>query len=149
MIQERQDDMALPDGKTCADCFHFHRCINIGYSGDKDDVRCSFMPSRFIAANEVPQASPGDVEAHVVANPASDTPRTEAARFEAVVGRAETRESKSVVGVGFARELERENALMREALKAVHEWYERDGSVGGCSLAIDCVEKALKGGKHE
>jgi len=36
-----------------------------------------------------------------------------------------------------------EAATYRHALKEVKEWYDRDGSVGGCSLVMETVEKAL------
>ncbi len=41
------DEMDLPDGKTCNDCLHFHRCELIyGHIG-KDEV-CDWYPLRFV-----------------------------------------------------------------------------------------------------
>ena len=40
------NDIMLPEGKTCKDCKHYHRCgqfINI----DGDEIQCDFSPSRF------------------------------------------------------------------------------------------------------
>lgn len=43
-----------------------------------------------------------------------------------------------VDGVEYAGErVMEENRALRGALQQVREWYERDGSVGGCSLMIE------------
>lgn len=36
----------LPDGKTCADCFHLHRCTWL-ISVDPTNTDCDWTPSRF------------------------------------------------------------------------------------------------------
>jgi hypothetical protein len=36
-----------------------------------------------------------------------------------------------------------ERVKLRLALQEVKDWYDRDGSVGGCSLVMETVEKAL------
>ena len=41
-----------------------------------------------------------------------------------------------------------EVAQLRTALQGVRDWYERDGSVGGCSMMIEeCVEPWTKGSR--
>lgn len=48
----------------------------------------------------------------------------------------------------MAADLMLENAKLREALQGVRDWYERDGSVGGCSTMIEeCVEPWTKGSR--
>ena len=48
----------------------------------------------------------------------------------------------------MAADLMLENAKLREALQGVRDWYERDGSVGGCSMMIEeCVEPWTKGSR--
>jgi hypothetical protein len=42
------DDMALPYGKTCADCWHIRRCTAFGFT-KPEWTRCDFAPSRFVA----------------------------------------------------------------------------------------------------
>jgi hypothetical protein len=40
------DDMKLPPGVTCAECYYFKRCVSfIGISGD--ETTCDWAPSRF------------------------------------------------------------------------------------------------------
>lgn len=39
-------DMALPPGKTCADCVHLWRCCAL-FSHSPADAVCDFAPSRF------------------------------------------------------------------------------------------------------
>ena len=41
------DDMDLPAGKTCADCYHFKRC-NAIYGHIAADEVCDWAPSRFV-----------------------------------------------------------------------------------------------------
>lgn len=43
------DEMDLPEGKTCADCVHCHRCCAIFGHIPQDQV-CDWSPSRFRAA---------------------------------------------------------------------------------------------------
>lgn len=45
-----EQDMALPDGKTCGDCWHFKRCNSIFGHIAADEV-CDWVPSRFHPAN--------------------------------------------------------------------------------------------------
>ncbi|MFT4118723.1 hypothetical protein [Bradyrhizobium sp.] len=42
------DEMSLPDGKTCGDCYHFRRC-NLIFGHIAGDEVCDWSPSRFIA----------------------------------------------------------------------------------------------------
>lgn len=46
-------------------------------------------------------------------------------------------------GLERIAELREELARLRVALKAVLEWYDRDGSVGGCDLLIEDVVRPL------
>lgn len=41
------DDMKLPEGKTCASCFHLQKCVEL-FGGDPSYEYCSFSPSRYI-----------------------------------------------------------------------------------------------------
>ena len=41
--------MALPEGKTCADCFYVKRCVRISCTVP-DRKMCDFYPVKFIAA---------------------------------------------------------------------------------------------------
>jgi hypothetical protein len=41
-----EPDMALPEGKTCGDCWHFERCRAIFGHIAADEV-CDWAPSRF------------------------------------------------------------------------------------------------------
>ncbi len=40
------EDMKLPEGKTCADCGAFKRCALL-FGGEPDNTECDFSPSRF------------------------------------------------------------------------------------------------------
>jgi hypothetical protein len=40
-------DMRLPDGKTCGDCAHSYRCTIFGFTPSLENARCDFWPSRF------------------------------------------------------------------------------------------------------
>lgn len=40
------DDMKLPPGKTCADCYHCYRCTRI-FGAKPENTVCDFAPSRF------------------------------------------------------------------------------------------------------
>ncbi len=40
------EQMNLPDGKTCGDCVHYHRCCAI-YGRIPADGVCDWSPSRF------------------------------------------------------------------------------------------------------
>jgi len=40
-------DMWLPEGITCSDCYHFPRCNGI-FGTVAEDVDCQFHPNRFI-----------------------------------------------------------------------------------------------------
>lgn len=42
------DDMALPPGRTCADCTHFMRCLWL-IGCRPSNVTCDWSPSRFVA----------------------------------------------------------------------------------------------------
>jgi len=45
-MKRQGDDMDLPDGKTCADCFHCRRCVLMFGHIPADEV-CDWSPSRF------------------------------------------------------------------------------------------------------
>lgn len=49
-MEDKNDTMRLPDGKSCADCAHFKRCLwLIGDQWINDKAkRCDFAPSRFV-----------------------------------------------------------------------------------------------------
>ncbi len=36
---------ALPEGKTCADCVHVRRCVEM-FGQKPEDTACQFIPSR-------------------------------------------------------------------------------------------------------
>lgn len=40
------DDMDLPEGKTCGDCVHVHRCTSM-FGHIPEDMACDWSPSRF------------------------------------------------------------------------------------------------------
>lgn len=42
-----EDDMKLPERKTCASCFHLAKCVEL-WDGDESYEYCSFSPSRFV-----------------------------------------------------------------------------------------------------
>lgn len=42
----KREEMNLPEGKTCDDCFHFEKCVGIGYTWSRRK-ECDFYPSRF------------------------------------------------------------------------------------------------------
>lgn len=44
------EDMKLPEGKTCADCVHVKRCTSM-FGVNTTDTECDFGPSRFVEAN--------------------------------------------------------------------------------------------------
>ena len=48
MTSERDYDaeMALPAGKTCADCKHTKRCVGFGFT-EPERAACDFHPNRF------------------------------------------------------------------------------------------------------
>lgn len=48
------DDMALPAGFTCHDCFAFNFCRGIGVA-KAEQIRCDWAPSRFRARSQVLQ----------------------------------------------------------------------------------------------
>lgn len=41
------DDMKLPAGKTCADCYHCLRCTAL-FGAKKENTSCDFSPSKFV-----------------------------------------------------------------------------------------------------
>lgn len=43
---KREDEMQLPEGKTCADCTYCRKCVSI-WGAKETNVRCDFNPSRF------------------------------------------------------------------------------------------------------
>ena len=57
-----RDDMALPPGKTCADCIHVERCRKFLSGGvwTPEWTRCDWYPSRFF---EKPAPPPPPAEA--------------------------------------------------------------------------------------
>jgi hypothetical protein len=40
------EEMRLPEGKTCCDCTHSKRCFGMGYS-EPGRTSCDFWPTRF------------------------------------------------------------------------------------------------------
>lgn len=46
-------EMALPEGKSCADCKHIRRCVAFGYSAP-ENTSCDFYPRRFVASAHPP-----------------------------------------------------------------------------------------------
>lgn len=44
--EQADEDMRLPEGKTCANCFHFSRCKWLVGAKDNWNV-CDFGPSKF------------------------------------------------------------------------------------------------------
>lgn len=49
-----QEDMKLPEGKTCGDCIHFERCVML-FGCPKTNDHCDWSPSRFIQIKGVGQ----------------------------------------------------------------------------------------------
>ena len=43
--------MVLPDGKTCGDCVHIHRCKAI-FGHTETDTECDWFPRRFVLATK-------------------------------------------------------------------------------------------------
>jgi hypothetical protein len=43
-------DMRLPDGKTCGDCVHIYRCTIFGFTSSPANTSCDFWPNRFRAS---------------------------------------------------------------------------------------------------
>jgi hypothetical protein len=41
------NDRQLPDGKTCADCVHYRRCLWLVYTVASHNKECDWSPSRF------------------------------------------------------------------------------------------------------
>jgi hypothetical protein len=48
-----EKSMALPIGKTCADCAHVRRCTMFGFARPTDTT-CDFAPSRFTPRDSAP-----------------------------------------------------------------------------------------------
>jgi len=46
-IKHRDEDMVLPEGKTCKDCVFFQRCHGI-YGHIAEDEVCDWSPSQFV-----------------------------------------------------------------------------------------------------
>ena len=46
ILNSISDDMLLPIGLTCGDCFHANRCSTL-FGGDDANTSCQFSPSRF------------------------------------------------------------------------------------------------------
>jgi hypothetical protein len=55
---KERDIMALPEGKTCADCAHLRRCLGIGYTSSAENKVCDFYPIRFVRRREQPSEAP-------------------------------------------------------------------------------------------
>lgn len=49
-----EDDMKLPEGKTCASCFHLQKCVEL-FGGDPTYDYCSFSPSRYVEKTKTNQ----------------------------------------------------------------------------------------------
>lgn len=65
-------------------------------------------------------------------NDMSNTPRTDAVEWTAGHGT----DDRTVVFADFARELERENARLREAAETAMKYLDDDNSMGGASVYI-------------
>lgn len=48
-------EMALPDGKTCSDCYYFEHCQRLYFQIPSDEV-CNFSPNHFADRQEVEAA---------------------------------------------------------------------------------------------
>jgi len=46
------NDMILPEGKTCADCYHCNRCTKI-FGVNSENIECDFSPSRFVELDKI------------------------------------------------------------------------------------------------
>jgi hypothetical protein len=59
------EEMKLPTGKTCADCFASKFCIGIGCT-TADDTSCDYWPNRFKQrkAPLPPTEGDGDITVH-------------------------------------------------------------------------------------
>ncbi|PKH21435.1 hypothetical protein CIG19_16685 [Enterobacterales bacterium CwR94] len=49
-VENDEDEMNLPTGKTCADCVHCRRCTTMFGHIPTDEV-CDWSPSRFFDSN--------------------------------------------------------------------------------------------------
>lgn len=48
-----ENEMKLPQGKTCGDCAHVRRCRAFGFTPSETETSCDFHPSRFrLAADQ-------------------------------------------------------------------------------------------------
>lgn len=70
------EDMKLPDGKTCEDCWSFRRCKML-FSCPPTNTECDWSPSRFypkrVAERHVPpQKETRFFEAEAVSPPAGE-----------------------------------------------------------------------------
>ena len=45
------NEMKLPEGKSCGDCQHKRRCINL-FAGKETNITCGFSPSKFKDKND-------------------------------------------------------------------------------------------------
>ncbi len=46
-----QDDMKLPEGKKCADCYYAKRCACM-FGVSPENTLCDFAPSRFFEVSK-------------------------------------------------------------------------------------------------
>jgi hypothetical protein len=66
-----------------------------------------------------------------------------------IASRIRLRKLKGAESVFAATSLSPVRSGMEKALKALYDWYDRDGSVGGASEVFETHRAALKGGSHE
>lgn len=168
----RRDDMALPEGKSCADCTNFNRCVAfIGpkFINDKS-THCDWSPSRFRLPASPPPATPlraaagaesagrgGDAKGMVAAveQPATELPshlRSALAAFVALTTQTpEEAEDMHVVLLGHLRDAydaggTAEHARIVTRLREMamgDDWSELDNPF---DTAADCIEDEGPGG---
>lgn len=51
-LKRQGDDMDLPPGMTCGDCFHCRRCT-LMFGHQSGDESCDWSPSRFTPKKEL------------------------------------------------------------------------------------------------
>jgi len=50
-MNKYDEEMKLPEGKTCDDCIYHSRCFGLGFS-KPGNTSCDFHPRRFIERKE-------------------------------------------------------------------------------------------------
>ena len=56
-MSKEDDEMKLPEGKTCEDCFHLYKCTQL-FNVTITNTVCDFYPSRFF---ELAQSKEGEL----------------------------------------------------------------------------------------